>query len=212
MSHNPTPDAVVQLLEDLDLITYFVGTSFVEYPLDIPSLYLTLISSGCVDAGRVQLVWTCPRRLDSIIYGLDPIWEKEGNDVHFSRAMLSTINPWLSAGSKLLVRVSIGIWTVIARAPFIHLGHVSLTIPLPGCQSSAITPAFTFYAVPTFFMSFIMFAMTVRYCGRDIIHNNRIHMPRFVRLFLRDGISWFLIVLLNANLSARPTLAYARPQ
>ncbi|KAF7352349.1 hypothetical protein MVEN_01198600 [Mycena venus] len=71
---------------------------------------------------------------------------------------------------------------------------------------------FALYAVPSFVLAVIMFTMTLRKCGATILSLGRGRAP-VIELFLRDGVFWFLALVLVSIVEivlwdrARPTLA-----
>ncbi|KAJ7153047.1 hypothetical protein C8R43DRAFT_1002756 [Mycena crocata] len=74
---------------------------------------------------------------------------------------------------------------------FVHFGPV-----LPGCYFTTPVmrgPYFALYAVPPLLVTFIMFILTVYKCSKTLRMDKSVEMP-LVKLFLRDGIIWFLIV------------------
>ncbi|KAF8874179.1 hypothetical protein BD779DRAFT_1567417 [Infundibulicybe gibba] len=67
-------------------------------------------------------------------------------------------------------------------------------LKLAGCwPTTGNAPhSFSFYSTPAMIVSFVMFLMTVYRC---LFGNNHIKIPIF-NLFLRDGVFWFLAILL----------------
>ncbi|KAJ7624842.1 hypothetical protein FB45DRAFT_87634 [Roridomyces roridus] len=68
---------------------------------------------------------------------------------------------------------------------------------LPGCYSLNVPRFFFLYPIPSLLMTSTMFIMTLYNCKKrlqDVVSTSRNNM-RFVNLFLRDGIFWFLAVV-----------------
>ncbi|KAJ7907351.1 hypothetical protein B0H13DRAFT_697137 [Mycena leptocephala] len=84
---------------------------------------------------------------------------------------------------------------------------------LRGCYTISAVPRFlNFYTIPALITSSIMFVMTLHKCGFAIYNQMTSEMP-VIRLFARDGIVWFIAVLLITCTdiiiwtAGRPTLA-----
>ncbi|KAF7349036.1 hypothetical protein MVEN_01425200 [Mycena venus] len=76
---------------------------------------------------------------------------------------------------------------------YVHLGPI-----LPGCYAYNVPRFLTLYAAAPLFVTFIMFAMTIYKCGSTLRQNAHQIMPLW-RLFLRDGVLWFLTVFAAAG-------------
>ncbi|KAF8871175.1 hypothetical protein BD779DRAFT_1791659 [Infundibulicybe gibba] len=92
---------------------------------------------------------------------------------------------------EFIAMAIIAIKAVSLTNTYIHLGSF---FKLVGCwpTAGAAPHLFSFYSTPTMIVSFVMFLMTVYRC---IFWNNQIGIPIF-NLFLRDGVFWFLAILL----------------
>ncbi|KAJ7649860.1 hypothetical protein FB45DRAFT_1017293 [Roridomyces roridus] len=84
---------------------------------------------------------------------------------------------------------------------------------LNGCYSLEVPRLFTFFALPYFLMSILMFSMTAYKCGQHMwLRSRRAPMP-VITLFLRDGLFLFLAIMLYSTAEiiiwrrARPSLA-----
>ncbi|KAF8182375.1 hypothetical protein K438DRAFT_1157832 [Mycena galopus ATCC 62051] len=76
---------------------------------------------------------------------------------------------------------------------YIHLGPI-----LPGCYAYNVPRFLTVYAAVPLLVTFIMFAMTVYKCGVTLRNSEDQVMPVW-KLFLRDGVLWFLAVFAAAG-------------
>ncbi|KAK7047021.1 hypothetical protein R3P38DRAFT_95642 [Favolaschia claudopus] len=108
---------------------------------------------------------------------------------------------------EIIASFTVGVYTVKPLRQFVHDGLVLL-----GCYSLSVPRIFTFYALPPFIMSIIMFTLTAYKCGASIVAFGPRRTP-FLAIFMRDGLFWFLafvvigigeIILWPA---LRPTLA-----
>ncbi|CAK5262895.1 unnamed protein product [Mycena citricolor] len=86
---------------------------------------------------------------------------------------------------------------------------------LTGCYSQGkyVPRLLTYYAVPPFLMATTMFAMTLHRCRLSLVTSRAFGRGPIIAMFLRDGVFWFLGVVLLATAeiviwhTARPTLA-----
>ncbi|KAF8884844.1 hypothetical protein BD779DRAFT_760684 [Infundibulicybe gibba] len=104
-----------------------------------------------------------------------------------SRRLLWFFVVFMSA--ELITTTALGIKCVSLMTTYVHLGPY-----LDGCwlaTGNAPRP-FSYYFAPTIIVSFVMFLMTVYRC---LFWNNQVGIPIF-SLFLRDGVFWFLAILL----------------
>ncbi|KAJ7892533.1 hypothetical protein B0H14DRAFT_984171 [Mycena olivaceomarginata] len=76
---------------------------------------------------------------------------------------------------------------------YVHLGPI-----LPGCYAYNVPRFLTIYAAVPLLVTFIMFAMTLYKCGLTLQQNAQQVMPVW-KLFLRDGVLWFLAVFAAAG-------------
>ncbi|KAJ7887556.1 hypothetical protein B0H14DRAFT_2695236 [Mycena olivaceomarginata] len=122
-----------------------------------------------------------------------------------SKRFLYFIIPLLAA--EMISMITIGLFTIKPLDKYLHVGPV-----LTGCYSLKVPRLFTFYAVPSFLMAVVMFVMTLRKCGATILALGSGRTP-VIALFLRDGVFWFLALVLVSIVEiilwdrARPTLA-----
>ncbi|KAJ7676849.1 hypothetical protein DFH06DRAFT_614657 [Mycena polygramma] len=78
---------------------------------------------------------------------------------------------------------------------YVHLGHI-----LKGCYAYNVPRFLTIYAAVPLFVTFIMFAMTLYKCISTLWSNrNAPQVMPVWRLFLRDGVLWFLAVFAAAG-------------
>ncbi|KAF8884841.1 hypothetical protein BD779DRAFT_1535906 [Infundibulicybe gibba] len=92
---------------------------------------------------------------------------------------------------ELIATTILAIKSISMMTTYVHLGPY---FRLVGCWPTAgkVPHLFSFYYAPTIIVSFVMLLMTVYRC---IFWNNQIGVPIF-NLFLRDGVFWFLAILL----------------
>ncbi|KAJ7695281.1 hypothetical protein B0H14DRAFT_2650643 [Mycena olivaceomarginata] len=69
---------------------------------------------------------------------------------------------------------------------------------IKGCYAYNVPRFLTFYAAAPLLVTFIMFAMTLYKCVLTLYHADHRVMPVW-RLFLRDGIVWFVLVFAAAG-------------
>ncbi|KAJ7940315.1 hypothetical protein B0H13DRAFT_2299351 [Mycena leptocephala] len=89
----------------------------------------------------------------------------------------------------------LGVYALKPINHYLHIGPI-----LPGCYALdyQLPRLFTFYAIPSFVTlakSCSMFAMTLYKCGLTILTLGHQNTPLFT-LFLRDGVFWFLALVL----------------
>ncbi|KAJ7167675.1 hypothetical protein C8R46DRAFT_1218602 [Mycena filopes] len=103
------------------------------------------------------------------------------------RSLLYFLIPLITA--EMIAMITIGIFTIGPLEKYLHIGPI-----LGGCYSLKVPRLFTFYAVPSFVTSVIMFLMTLRKCGATILSLGPGTTP-IIALFLRDGVFWFLALV-----------------
>ncbi|KAJ7471481.1 hypothetical protein B0H11DRAFT_1370086 [Mycena galericulata] len=89
---------------------------------------------------------------------------------------------------EIITMITVGVLTILPLRDFFHIGPAIL-----GCYSLSVPRYFTFYAVPLVATSFTMFLMTLYKCGHTLLANRGAPMP-IIKLFLRDGVFWFLAI------------------
>ncbi|KAF7367973.1 hypothetical protein MSAN_00862700 [Mycena sanguinolenta] len=80
-----------------------------------------------------------------------------------------------------------------SQTEYVHLGPI-----LPGCYAYNVPRFLTVYAAVPLFVTFVMFVMTLYKCCSTLRVTERSVMPVW-RLFLRDGVLWFLAVFAAAG-------------
>ncbi|KAJ6610711.1 hypothetical protein B0H10DRAFT_2059213 [Mycena sp. CBHHK59/15] len=105
-----------------------------------------------------------------------------------SRALLYFLIPLIAA--EIMVMFVVGTLSILPLGEYLHLGHLIM-----GCYSLNVPRYLQFYAVPPFFTSFLMFSMTLYTCGRTLLDSHKAVKLPVITLFLRDGVFWFLIIL-----------------
>ncbi|CAK5275249.1 unnamed protein product [Mycena citricolor] len=124
---------------------------------------------------------------------------------HRSRKVL-----YLFIGLSIMEAITmslLGYHTIRPLTAYAHLGPV-----LQGCYSLEVPRLFTFYALPPYVIGLTMFIMTMLQCRSTISTLGWRHTP-VMALFLRDGVFWFISLLLVGTVElvlwrdARPTLA-----
>ncbi|KAJ7462141.1 hypothetical protein FB451DRAFT_1496661 [Mycena latifolia] len=114
--------------------------------------------------------------------------------------------------AELVTMIIVGVYTIKPLEHYLHIGYRAFLPILGGCYSLTVPRLFTFYAVPPFVTAFIMFVMTAYKCGVTLLALGPGRTP-VITLFLRDGVFWFLALLLVSIVEiilwdkARPTLA-----
>ncbi|KAJ7807262.1 hypothetical protein B0H14DRAFT_1537463 [Mycena olivaceomarginata] len=110
--------------------------------------------------------------------------------------------------SFLLSRITLSVYIIIKPVKeFVYVGSL-----LGGCYTLQVPRLLACYAVPPFLTAIIMFSMTAFKCGSTLMTLGSRRTP-IITLFMRDGVFWFLAVLLLSIIeivlwaSARPTLA-----
>ncbi|KAJ7471540.1 hypothetical protein B0H11DRAFT_1371926 [Mycena galericulata] len=126
------------------------------------------------------------------------------------RIMLYFLLPLVTV--EIITMITVGVLTILPLRDFFHIGPAIL-----GCYSLSVPRYFTFYAVPLVATSFTMFLMTLYKCGHTLLANRGAPMP-IIKLFLRDGVFWFLAIFaisfaeLLVWARGRPGLAQATPR
>ncbi|KAJ7155282.1 hypothetical protein C8R46DRAFT_1356500 [Mycena filopes] len=95
--------------------------------------------------------------------------------------------------AEVVVMVTVDFFAYAEMKRYVHLGPI-----LKGCYAYNV-PRFLFiYAAAPLIVTFIMFAMTLLKCLSTFRERTYKVMPMW-RLFLRDGVVWFLAVFLAAG-------------
>ncbi|KAJ7054986.1 hypothetical protein C8F01DRAFT_1373927 [Mycena amicta] len=108
---------------------------------------------------------------------------------------------------EFITAVIVGVFTILPLKEFVHVGDL-----LHGCYSTTVPRLYTFYAVPLLIIAFMMFILTLYKCGLTIMALRPVRTP-LLSMFLRDGVFWFLGVVLCCLVDfviwshARPSLA-----
>ncbi|KAJ7068845.1 hypothetical protein C8F01DRAFT_1365116 [Mycena amicta] len=108
---------------------------------------------------------------------------------------------------ELITAFIVGVFTILPLKEFVHVGDL-----LRGCYSTTVPRLYTFYSVPLLSIAFIMFILTLYKCGLTIMALRPVRTP-LLSMFLRDGVFWFLGVVLCCLVDfviwshARPSLA-----
>ncbi|KAJ7668204.1 hypothetical protein B0H17DRAFT_1210055 [Mycena rosella] len=103
---------------------------------------------------------------------------------------------WLFAGMAIAEVTTMIVVDFLAYAQmtkYVHLGSI-----LKGCYAYNVPRFLTLYAAVPLFVTFVMFAMTVYKCCTTLNWNSHHVMPVW-KLFLRDGVVWFLAVFAAAG-------------
>ncbi|KAF8874182.1 hypothetical protein BD779DRAFT_261681 [Infundibulicybe gibba] len=91
--------------------------------------------------------------------------------------------------AEFIAMTTLTIMIVSPISNFFHLGPL-----LVGCwPATSASPLFLYYSSPTMITSFVMFVMTLYRC---LFRNNQMRRTPIFSLFLRDGVFWFLTILL----------------
>ncbi|KAJ7248756.1 hypothetical protein C8J57DRAFT_1357743 [Mycena rebaudengoi] len=89
-------------------------------------------------------------------------------------------------GMCLFLRFSYAIHCPIPA--YVHLGSL-----IKGCYAYNVPRFLTLYAAAPLLVTFVMFLLTLYKCGVTLHRNDHRVMPIW-KLFLRDGVVWFLAV------------------
>ncbi|KAJ6505211.1 hypothetical protein C8R45DRAFT_545796 [Mycena sanguinolenta] len=101
---------------------------------------------------------------------------------------------FLSMGiAEITAMVAVDFVAYAQMTQYIHLGPI-----LSGCYAYNVPRFLTVYAAVPLLVTFIMFAMTLYKCLSAFQYTERSVMPLW-RLFLRDGVLWFLAVFAAAG-------------
>ncbi|KAJ6577791.1 hypothetical protein B0H19DRAFT_1121388 [Mycena capillaripes] len=106
--------------------------------------------------------------------------------------------------------VPMAIISILSDLPLKTFARVD---PLLGCYALSVPRFLTFYTIPALAVSSIMFIMTLHKCGFVFMKSQIASEMPVIRLFARDGIIWFIAVLLITSTdiilwaAGRPTLA-----
>ncbi|KZT12009.1 uncharacterized protein LAESUDRAFT_162925 [Laetiporus sulphureus 93-53] len=106
---------------------------------------------------------------------------------HRNRTMLYVL-VFLFASEVIAMEI-ISVYSDLPLKEYAHLGST-----ITGCYSLTVPKYFKVYVVPSLIVSAIMFAMTVYKCGMSLKGYRGATMP-LITLFLRDGVLWFLAVV-----------------
>ncbi|PPQ80074.1 hypothetical protein CVT25_001503 [Psilocybe cyanescens] len=122
---------------------------------------------------------------------------------HQSKKVLAFLVPLLLC--EVVSMLTLSILTDLPLKAYAHFPSLS------GCYSLVVPRFLTFYSVPALATSSVMFVMTLLKCGYSLF-SERGQMP-VIKLFARDGIIWFITVLLITTVNiiiwtaGRPTMA-----
>ncbi|KAJ7347207.1 hypothetical protein DFH08DRAFT_1080289 [Mycena albidolilacea] len=97
------------------------------------------------------------------------------------------------AVSEVVVMIIVDVFAFRQMRDYVHLGEI-----IKGCYAYNVPKFLTFYAAAPLLVTFIMFAMTLYKCVLTLYHADHRVMPVW-RLFLRDGIVWFVLVFAAAG-------------
>ncbi|KAJ7749813.1 hypothetical protein DFH07DRAFT_1062262 [Mycena maculata] len=89
--------------------------------------------------------------------------------------------------------VAVDFFAYAQMTEYVHLGPI-----LEGCYAYNVPRFLTIYAAVPLLVTFIMFAMTVYRCYTTLQWSARHVMPVW-KLFLRDGVVWFIAVFAAAG-------------
>ncbi|KAJ7624316.1 hypothetical protein DFH06DRAFT_1481635 [Mycena polygramma] len=106
-----------------------------------------------------------------------------------SRRVFYVLLPMVTG--EIAMMLCITILTVNSLTEFVHVGFVT------GCYSPDVPKYFAAFPVPSLIVSCLMFCVTVRICYRRLASSHSAcNTQSIVKVFLRDGVLWFLVVVL----------------
>ncbi|KAJ7443705.1 hypothetical protein FB451DRAFT_1295410 [Mycena latifolia] len=103
---------------------------------------------------------------------------------------------WLFAGmalAEVVLMIVVDFCAYAQMTKYVHLGSI-----IKGCYAYNVPRFLTLYAAAPLLVTFIMFLMTLYKCGTTLRRNTAHVMPIW-KLFLRDGVVWFLAVFAAAG-------------
>ncbi|KAJ7697172.1 hypothetical protein B0H17DRAFT_1328928 [Mycena rosella] len=92
--------------------------------------------------------------------------------------------------AEVLIMTVVDVFAFREMQEYVHLGRSSI---VKGCYAYNVPRFLTVYAAVPLLVTFMMFAMTLYKCGLTLYRMDARVMPIW-RLFLRDGVAWFLLV------------------
>ncbi|KAJ7032942.1 hypothetical protein C8F04DRAFT_1235100 [Mycena alexandri] len=99
----------------------------------------------------------------------------------------------LSPTGEVVIMVTVDFFAYAEMKRYVHLGPI-----LKGCYAYNVPRFLSIYAAAPLVVTFIMFGLTIFKCARTFRDRASQVMPLW-RLFLRDGVVWFLAVFLAAG-------------
>ncbi|KAJ6533288.1 hypothetical protein DFH09DRAFT_126300 [Mycena vulgaris] len=94
--------------------------------------------------------------------------------------------------AEVVTMIAVDFFAYAQMTKYVHLGSL-----LQGCYAYNVPRFLTLYAAVPLLVTFIMFVMTVYKCVTTL-HRNAHHVMPVWKLFLRDGVVWFLAVFAAA--------------
>ncbi|KAJ6568006.1 hypothetical protein DFH09DRAFT_438148 [Mycena vulgaris] len=95
--------------------------------------------------------------------------------------------------SEVVIMIVVDIFAFTQMQEYVHLGSI-----IKGCYAYNVPRFLTLYAAAPLLVTFTMFAMTLYKCGWTLYQSYHRAMPIW-KLFLRDGVVWFLLVFAAAG-------------
>jgi len=90
--------------------------------------------------------------------------------------------------AEVVTMIVVDVFAFRQMQEYVHLGSI-----IKGCYAYNVPRFLTLYAAAPLIVTFIMFAMTLYKCARTLYRTDHHVMPIW-RLFLRDGVVWFVLV------------------
>ncbi|KAJ7162796.1 hypothetical protein C8R43DRAFT_1123468 [Mycena crocata] len=97
---------------------------------------------------------------------------------------------WILCNRSRRILLCITTLTVNNLNEFVHVGFIT------GCYSPDVPKYFAIFPAPSFIVSCTMFIVTLRNCRRRIAASRPHDTHPIVKIFLRDGVVWFLVIAL----------------
>ncbi|KAJ7171477.1 hypothetical protein C8R46DRAFT_1217039 [Mycena filopes] len=91
-------------------------------------------------------------------------------------------------GPEVVSMTIVDLFAFAQMREYVHLGSI-----IKGCYAYNVPRFLTLYAAVPLLVTFLMFAMTLYKCILTLYRADHRSMP-FWRLFLRDGVVWFVLV------------------